>query len=722
MQMPVYEWTRCAPGVRLEEGVVVPITQDLPRARLVKIRTSKPHRKGRTSEVWRLRALRRIVALLAAAPTGEQRSLTCRPPRVLGLAASVGASAKARSWARGGVHRFRVWSGLAPVACGVLLLLAALPAEALASTNWATGVEASLPANARTNPGIEGFALSCASAGDCTAVGSYFDSSGHLQGVLLSETSGTWATGVQASLPANAGTNPSVSVYGVSCASAGNCTAVGGYTDSSGHSQGLLLTETSGVWAAGVEASLPADANANPNVSLDSVSCASAGNCTAVGAYDDTSGGTLLQDQGLLLTETSGTWATGVDASPPAGAGTAVYVSLQDVSCASAGNCTAVGHYQDSSLNNHGLLLTETSGTWAAGVWASLPANAGTNPGVGVQDVSCASAGNCTAVGSYVADLGRAAGGGGLLLTETSGTWAAGVEASLPANANNTTAGLGSVSCASAGNCTAVGYYEDSSGHQQGLLLSETSGTWATGVEASLPANAGTNPDAYLVVSCASVGSCAAVGRYVDSSGHEQGVLLSETSGTWATGVEASLPANAGTNPNAGLDSVSCASAGNCTAVGGYTDSSGHSQGLLLGTAVSAASALALIGRPTSNAAGVTVKLFCAPSALAPCRATETLTTTETTRGGRPVALRASTRRKSRTVKVATKRVMIHPGRTVTVTVKLNGTGRKLLTRFGKLPVTLKITLLQNGRHATVANTKLTVKPKKERPRRAKKR
>ena len=64
---------------------------------------------------------------------------------------------------------------------------------------------------------------------------------------------------------------------------------------------------------------------------------------------------------------------------------------------------------------------------------------------------------------------------------------------------------------------------------------------------------------------------------------------------------------------------------------------------------------------------------------------------------------------------------MIHPGRTVTVTVKLNATGRKLLARFGKLPVTLKITLLQNGKHLAIANTKLTVKPKKKRPRRAKK-
>ena len=125
-------------------------------------------------------------------------------------------------------------------------------------------------------------------------------------------------------------------------------------------------------------------------------------------------------------------------------------------------------------------------------------------------------------------------------------------------------------------------------------------------------------------------------------------------------------------------------------------------------------SALALIRSPASNDAAVTDRLSCAPSALVPCQATETLSTTETTHGGQPVGLRASIRRKSRTVIVATKGVMIEPGRTVTVTVKLNAAGRKLLARFGKLPVTLTITLLQNGKHLAIANTKLTVKPKKK--------
>jgi hypothetical protein len=570
---------------------------------------------------------------------------------VLVAAALLAGVAKARSRARGGVHRLRVLCGLAPLACGVLLMLAAFPPEALASTNWATGVEASLPANAGTDPVAHVDLVSCASAGNCTAVGGYTDSSGHSQGLLLTETSGRWATGVEPSLPANAGTNPDASVGSVSCGSAGNCTAVGFYTDISGHSQGLLLTETSGTWAAGVEPAVPANAGTRQYSELGGVSCASAGNCTAVGDYVDSSGPSY---QGLLLTETSGTWQTGVEASLPANADTTHGQVLDEVSCASAGNCSAVGEYIDSSGHEQGLLLTETSGTWAAGVEASLPANADTNRGVQLNQVSCASAGNCIA----------------------------------------------------------VGVYEDSSGRGQGLLLTETSGTWAAGVEPSLPANAGTNPNAQVEsVSCASAGNCTAVGGYDIGGASSRGLLLTETSGRWATGVEASLPANAGTTEQASVGSVSCTSAGNCTAVGVYRPSKG-SAGLLL--TETSGSALALIGSATSNDAGVTDKLICAPSALRPCPATETLTTTETTRGGRPVALSASTRRKSRTVIVATKTVMIQSGKKVTVTVKLNATGRKLLARFGKLPVTLTIRLLKNGRHLAIANTKLTVKPKKK--------
>jgi hypothetical protein len=176
----------------------------------------------------------------------------------------------------------------------------------------------------------------------------------------------------------------------------------------------------------------------------------------------------------------------------------------------------------------------------------------------------------------------------GLLLTETSGVWATGVAPSLPANANTDTspyAGLGYVACPAVGNCTAVGGYDDTNAQRQGLLVNESGGTWATGQEATLPAGAAaTQYVAPNALSCPSAGNCVAVGYYTESSGNRAGLLLKETSGTWLQGVKSALPSGAPTSPEAFLNAVSCPSVRACSAVGYYDDATTgtHAQGLLL--------------------------------------------------------------------------------------------------------------------------------------------
>jgi hypothetical protein len=447
-----------------------------------------------------------------------------------------------------------------------------------------SGVEVILPAGAGANPQAVMSSVSCASAGNCTAVGDYIDTSGNTQGVLSTETSGTWGPGVEALLPANAGANPQVSVNSVSCVSAGNCSAAGEYLDDSGGLQALLLTETSGTWVRGVEASLPSNAARFPAASLSQVSCISVGNCSAVGVYGTTANPGVFA--GLLLTETSGTWAKGVQAPVPAHAGTGAIV--QSVSCVSPGNCIAAGEYADNSGKEQGLVVQEISGAWSADGAAPLPANAGSNPEVNLNSVSCVSSNvDCGAVGVYTDSTGFTQ---GLLLTgsrEVTSTgsselWS-GVEAIAPEHASAPDVMPAWVSCASPGDCSAVGQYVDSAGIIQGLLLSEASGTWTAGVQATLPANPNADPHVVLnAVSCASTGDCTAVGAYHDGSGHLQGLLVTQNSGTWGQGVEAALPANAGSSPQVNLATVSCASAGNCVAVHGYIDSSGNGQGLLV--------------------------------------------------------------------------------------------------------------------------------------------
>ena len=442
--------------------------------------------------------------------------------------------------------------------------------SAATNTYWEDGVQAVLPAHAATGDHqvVTISSVSCTSAGDCSAVGSYRNEAGRPEGLLLTETNGFWESGIEAVLPAGTIADQLVDLNSVSCSSAGNCSAVGSYYDDSGQ-EGLLLTETGGTWAPGLEAALPANAAVTNygGAAVSSVSCGSAGNCSAVGAYTDGPGAYAA----LLLKETAGSWETGVEATLPANA-TGEAAGLNSVSCSSVGNCSAIGSYLDSSGNGPGLLLTETAGTWGTGVEATLPTNAATTEQfVDMASVSCASAGNCSAVGTYNNDTHS---NDAVLLNETAGTWMPGVKAVLPANgAKDDQVDLHAVSCASATSCAAVGDYVDHAGNIRGLLLTRTADKWSKGLEAVLPANATTEAPNQLgglwSVSCASAGNCSAVGSYNDRAERFEGLMVSERGGSWKTGVEAVMRKHA--RYVAGrLLSVSCSSAQYCSAVGGF--------------------------------------------------------------------------------------------------------------------------------------------------------
>jgi hypothetical protein len=68
-------------------------------------------------------------------------------------------------------------------------------------------------------------------------------------------------------------------------------------------------------------------------------------------------------------------------------------------------------------------------------------------------------------------------------------------------------------------------------------------------------------------------------GFYQDSHGHNDVFVVSERNGTWHRAIE--VPGLAALN-NGGLtnlSAVSCGAAGNCAAVGYYTDGLGHQPG-----------------------------------------------------------------------------------------------------------------------------------------------
>ncbi len=311
-------------------------------------------------------------------------------------------------------------------------------------------------------------------------------------------------------------------VVSVSCASAGNCAAAGGYKDSSGHHQAFVASEANGTWHAAIEVPGTAALNKGGDAEVDSVSCASAGNCLAGGFYFPAE----ADQQAFVASERGGTWHAAIEVPGTAALNIGRSADVMSVSCTSAGNCAAGGYYNDLDNGGQAFVASERDGAWRKAI--EVPGTAALNSlGAEVASLSCASAGNCAAGGFYTGgDSGQA-----FVASEANGTWHAAIEVPGTGTLNKGgDARVVSVSCASAGNCAAAGGYNDGSGHRQAFVASDTNGTWHAAIE--VPGTGTLNKGGgagVLSVSCASAGSCAAGGSYTDRSGHQQAFVASQT-------------------------------------------------------------------------------------------------------------------------------------------------------------------------------------------------
>jgi D-alanine-D-alanine ligase-like ATP-grasp enzyme len=444
-----------------------------------------------------------------------------------------------------------------------------------AATSGTWGAAKEVPGTASLNAGGSAAvsSVSCASPGNCSAAGSYVDGAGHQQVFVVTETNGTWGKALKVPGLASLNTNVAPAVTSVSCASAGNCGAGGSYQDRDGHLQAFVVTQSHGVWATAKRVPGMASLNAGGSAAIRSVSCASAGNCSGGGYYRDGIG----RDQAFVVTQVNGTWGKAVQVPGTAGLNAGRSAGVNSVSCASAGNCSAGGSYRDSSGHLQAFVATQIKGTW--GKATQVPGTAGLNAGgsavVGL--VSCGSAGNCSAGGYYQDGSGHLQ---VFVVTQAHDTWGKAKE--VPGTAALNAGGLaaiGSVSCASAGNCSAGGDYLADASHQQAFVVTQTNGVWGKAKE--VPGTAALNVDggaSVTSVSCASAGNCSAGGYYDDGIGHQQAFVVAQTNGIWGTAKEVPGMASLNTGGFAAVTSVSCAAVNRCSAGGWYADSANHLQ------------------------------------------------------------------------------------------------------------------------------------------------
>lgn len=223
------------------------------------------------------------------------------------------------------------------------------------------------------------------------------------------------------------------------------------------------------------------------------------------------------------------------------------YNVLEGVSCLSASACIAVG-----GGNGAGTLAESWNGTnWVA---TERPVH-----GDGLSGVSCISSSHCFAVG--VGYGGSSPGPETLVELWNGTTWSV-----IPSPSPGTSGSfLSGVSCVSASDCTAVGYYQDANvsypfGAGETLVESWDGSTWSV-IPSPSP---GTSGSVLNGVSCVSATVCMAVGASWSVPGTGPGSLTESWDGTTWSVIPSPDP-----NPfNNVLNGVSCISANACIAVG----------------------------------------------------------------------------------------------------------------------------------------------------------
>jgi Big-like domain-containing protein len=400
----------------------------------------------------------------------------------------------------------------AAMGCGALLVGAgpasAVPA-ASASQPWGAAIQvpglALLP---HYGGSVQTRAVSCASPGNCSAVGNYDDTSGDRQAFVASEVHGTWQPLVEV-LSTEFLSDENAEVLSISCPSAGNCAIGGDYIDGPGHRQAYVGSERNGAWEASLEVPGTPALNGGGNAQVASVSCASAGNCAAGGYYLGGGG----HREAFVVSEKNATWS---GAKEVAGAlNTNGFAEVNSISCPTVGNCGAGGLYDAKTHGGltEGFVVSDKNGTWSAAQEVAGKLNGG-GDGSGTS-VSCRAAGYCTAGGYYLSGL---TGGKyeSFVVSQTKGIWgsAGEVPGTGALNAGGE-AGSVVVSCASAGNCAVTGDYQDKAHHTQAFITGSAGGRCA--VAEAIPGSVGLDKggDASpLSVSCASAASCAVGGAY----------------------------------------------------------------------------------------------------------------------------------------------------------------------------------------------------------------
>ncbi len=443
---------------------------------------------------------------------------------------------------------------------------AAASAAGAVPARWSRAVQ--VPGTGSLNAGGEAFVLSlaCASAGNCAAGGMYRDRGDRAQAFLVLQSRGRWGKAEEVPGTALLNAGGDAGIVAVSCPLAGHCTAVGLYSDSRLRLRSFTVAERNGRW--GKAAAMPALAalSAGGNAEVGALSCAAAGDCSAVGYYTDHLGHMEV----FADSARNGRWGNAAELPGLGALNTGGFVEIGAISCPQPGDCSAGGAYETGSASIDAFTDDQKRGRW--GTATEVPGTAGLNAGgdADVTTVSCAAAGSCSAGGVYVDRSGSTQ---AFVAAERNGIWHRAFEAPGTAALNaGGSAGIDSISCAQPGDCSAGGSYKALSGDTEAFVLTEKQGSWGRAAQVPGTATLSTGGIATInSVSCWAAGQCSAGGAYLARTG-QQAFVISQQHGTWGKAQQVPGLTTLNTGGFAAIYSISCRPPGWCSAGGVYRD------------------------------------------------------------------------------------------------------------------------------------------------------
>ena len=340
-----------------------------------------------------------------------------------------------------------------------------------------TAVSAPNPGGTKTNNFSELFAVRCTTASDCWAVGEYQGTLSQLAEVLHWNGS-KWA---QVRVPEPGGTHEGQFTFltDVACTSANDCWAVGEYgarAIGSVVGRNLALRWTGKKWFK-VKAPNPAGTNQNDVNNLTAVRCTSIKDCWA-GGTDGVDVGPGLQLDEML--HWNGTKWSGVNVPSPAGFMIGAFNEINGLSCTSASDCWAIGSYGGGGVSDETFLNMALH--WNGHKWAQAttpnPAGTAASNSNTLNSVNCTAANNCWAVGTF-GDISTNNLTKGEALHWKGSTWTQ-VKAPNPGGtAGGDQSEYNSVRCVSARDCWIAGFSRKGSNPDLDLTLHWNSTKWS---------------------------------------------------------------------------------------------------------------------------------------------------------------------------------------------------------------------------------------------------